>query len=70
MTNHERAKEIRTCRAQMKKLTHEFMLATDIQTADAKLNELTELGAKVVILKQEQKDNGFIAKFKKKLGLR
>lgn len=69
MTKHDRMKEITTLRKQMKKLTKEFMMATDFAVADAKLNELTSLATRVAILKQEQKENGLFATFKKKLGL-
>ena len=69
MTNHERAKEIKTYNKQVRKLIGEFMKASDVATADMKLKEATELSSKVAILKQEMKENGFIAKLKNKMGL-
>lgn len=69
MTNHDRAQEIKTYNKQVRKLIGEFMKASDIAIADEKLKEATELSTKVAILKQEMKENGFIAKLKQKLGL-
>jgi hypothetical protein len=69
MRNKQLTKEIIAYKKKMRELTHEFMKAKTIEEADIKLNALTDLAGKVATLKEERKQNGFLANLKTKLGL-